>query len=232
MIIAKGAHTPLCNPDGLTAQFLQQLEWLGSSYADIMMHRDNLDIPVRTFIDVLNEHVRAGRIKAFGGSNWGLKRVKQANSYAQRTGQQGFSVVSNNLALAEMVNPVWDGCIHCHDAADRAWFKRTQMALLPWSSQARGFFVPGRAAPNKRDDESLVQSWYSDANFTRQTRAMDLAGKYHVDPVAIALAWVLRQPFPTFPLIGPRTVSETRSSLAALDVPLTPKEMKHLNLEG
>ena len=90
MIIAKGAHTPLCNPDGLTAQFLQQLEWLGSSYADIMMHRDNLDIPVRTFIDVLNEHVRAGRIKAFGGSNWGLKRVKQANSYAQRTASRGF----------------------------------------------------------------------------------------------------------------------------------------------
>ena len=61
---------------------------------------------------------------------------------------------------------------------------------------------------------------------------MKLVAKYHVDAVAIALAWVLRQPFPTFPLIGPRTVSETRSSLAALDVPLTPKEMKHLNLEG
>ncbi|MCY2931523.1 MAG: aldo/keto reductase [Planctomycetota bacterium] len=233
VIIAKGAHTPLCNPDALTAQLIQQLEWLGTGYADIyMMHRDNLDIPVRKFIDVLNEHVRAGRIKAFGGSNWSLKRVKQANSYAHRTGQQGFSVVSNNLALAEMVNPVWGGCIHCHDAADRAWLKRTQMALLPWSSQARGFFVPGRARPDKRDDESLVQSWYSDANFTRQARAVELAAKYHVDPVAIALAWVLRQPFPTFPLIGPRTVSETRSSLAALDVPLTAKEMKYLNLEA
>ena len=73
----------------------------------------------------------------------------------------------NNLALAEMVNPVWGGCIHCHDAADRAWFKCTGMTLLPWSSQARGFFVPGRVLPDKRDDESMVQSWYSDANFTR-----------------------------------------------------------------
>lgn len=61
---------------------------------------------------------------------------------------------------------------------------------------------------------------------------MELAGKYHVDPVAIAWAWVLRQPFPTFPLIGPRTVAETRSSLAALAVPLTPREMKYLKLEG
>lgn len=233
VIIAKGAHTPLCNPDDLSAQLTQQLEWLGTDHADIyMMHRDNLDIPVRKFIDVLNEHVRAGRIKAFGGSNWSMKRVKQANAYAKKNGLQGFSVVSNNLALAEMVHAVWDGCIHCHDAADRAWLKRSKMSLLPWSSQARGFFVTGRAQPDKRDDESMVHSWYSDANFMRQARAMDLAAKYKVDPVAIALAWVLCQPFPTFPLIGPRTVFETRSSMEALDVQLTAKEMKYLNLEG
>lgn len=232
VIIAKGAHTPACNPNDLTTQLMQQLKWLETDYADIyMMHRDNLDIPVREFIDVLNEHLRAGRIKAFGGSNWSIERVKKANAYAKRKGLQGFSVVSNNLALAEMVKAVWGGCIHCHDASDRAWFKRSQMALLPWSSQARGFFVPDRAQPGKRDDVSLVESWYSDDNFKRQARAIELAAKYRVEPVAIALAWVLCQPFPTFPLIGPRQISETRSSMAALDVQLTPKEMKWLNLE-
>ena len=231
VIIAKGAHTPACNPADLTTQLIQQLEWLGTDYADIyLMHRDNPQIPVGKFIDVLNDHVRAGRIKAFGGSNWSIDRVKKANAYAKRKGLQGFSAVSNNLALAEMVNPVWGGCIHGHDAASRAWFKRTGMPLLPWSSQARGFFVPGRARPDKRDDPSLVESWYSDDNFKRQARAVELAAKYAVDPVAIALAWVLCQPFPTFPLIGPRTVSEMRSSMAALEVQLTPKEMKWLDV--
>jgi predicted dehydrogenase/aryl-alcohol dehydrogenase-like predicted oxidoreductase len=232
VVIAKGAHTPLCNPDALTSQLKQQLEWLDTDYADIyLMHRDNLDIPVGEFVDVLNLHLREGRIKAFGGSNWTVERVKKANAYAKRKGLRGFTAVSNNLALAEMVKPVWNGCLHVHDATDRAWFKRTQMALLPWSSQARGFFVPERAHPDKRDDTSLVESWYSDDNFKRQARAIEVARTHGVEPIVVALAWVLCQPFPTFPLVGPRTVMETRSSLAALDLQLTPKEMKYLNLE-
>jgi len=232
VVISKGAHTPCCNPEDLVAQLIQQLEWLGTDYADIyLMHRDNPGIPVGEFIDALNAQVAAGRIRTFGGSNWSIERVKKANAYAKRHGLQGFDVVSDNLALAEMVKPVWSGCIHVHDADARAWFKKTQTALLPWSSQARGFFVPGRARPDLRADASLVESWYSDDNFKRQARAIELAAKHHVDPINIALAWVLCQPFPTFPLIGPRQVSETRSSLAALDVTLTPKELKYLNLE-
>ncbi len=233
VIIAKGAHTPDCNPEALSRQLVAQLAWLGTDYADLyMMHRDNPDIPVGKFIDVLNEHVKAGRIKAFGGSNWALDRVKKANAYAKRKGLQGFSMVSNNLSLAEMVKPVWGGCIHVHDLADRRWFKKTQLALLPWSSQARGFFVPSRAHPDKREDESLAESWYSDDNFKRQARAVALAAKHGVEPINIALAWVLQQPFPTFPLIGPRQVSETRSSMAGLKVQLSANEMRYLNLEA
>jgi len=43
---------------------------------------------------------------------------------------------------------------------------------------------------------------------------------------------VLNQPFQTFPLIGPRLPAETRSSMQALDVRLSPDELKYLNLEG
>jgi aryl-alcohol dehydrogenase-like predicted oxidoreductase len=39
---------------------------------------------------------------------------------------------------------------------------------------------------------------------------------------------VLRQPFPTFALFGPRQLSETRSSLRALDIELTPEQVQWL----
>ncbi len=51
-------------------------------------------------------------------------------------------------------------------------------------------------------------------------------------PIAIALAYVLCQPFPTFPLIGPQTLDEVRTSWEALDVQLTPEEVRWLNLEN
>ena len=232
VLIAKGAHTPNCDPESIGRQLDEQLDWFGLESADIyMMHRDNPAIPVGKFVEVLNDLVRAGKIKVFGGSKWSIDRVRKANAYAKRKGLQGFSVLSNNLSLAEMVNPVWGGCIHAHDAASRAFLKKTQIALLPWSSQARGFFVPSRARPDLREDASLVNSWYSEDNFKRQARAIELAGKKGCEPINIALAWVLHQPFPTFPLIGPRQIAETRSCFEALKVALSPRECKYLNLE-
>jgi aryl-alcohol dehydrogenase-like predicted oxidoreductase len=68
-------------------------------------------------------------------------------------------------------------------------------------------------------------------DFRREAHAIELAGKHGVEPVNIALAWVLNQPFPTFPLIGPRMIGEMRSCMKALDAVLTRKEMAYLNLE-
>ena len=77
-----------------------------------------------------------------------------------------------------------------------------------------------------------MRSWYSEDNFARKERVVQLARERGVTPIAIALAYVLHQPFPTFALIGPRALSETRTSFEALGVELTPDEVRWLNLEA
>ena len=119
-------------------------------------------------------------------------------------------------------------CVAASDPDSRAWFTKTQTTLLSWSSQARGFFVPGRAAPDKLEDKELVRCWYSDDNFERQKRAFELAKKYNVQPISIALAYVLAQPFPSIPLIGPRRPDELDDSIKALSLSLTPEQVKWL----
>jgi aryl-alcohol dehydrogenase-like predicted oxidoreductase len=231
VLTVKGAHTPFCTPDFLDEQFRESLDRLQTDYADIyMMHRDNLKIPVGEFVDVLNEHHKAGRIKVFGGSNWTLARLQEANAYAEKKGLQKFSVVSNNFSLARMVSPVWADCISATDPAFKKWIADTGIALLAWSSQARGFFTD-RAHPDKREDEELVRCWYSDDNFQRRERAIELARKKGCQPINIALAYVLCQPFTAFALIGPRQISETVSTFQGLSVTLTPEELRWLNLE-
>ncbi len=230
-VIVKGAHTPCCTPDFLTSQLYESLDRLQTDHADLyIMHRDNLDIPVGEFVDVLDEHVRAGRIKVTGGSNWTSERFKKANAYARRKGRQGFTVLNNNFSLARMVNPVWNGCISASDPETRRWLKRTHTPLFSWSSQARGFFT-NRAGPDKLDDRELVHAWYSEDNFERRTRAQVLARERGVAPINVALAYVLRQPFPTWALVGPREISETVSTCPALDLDLSPVELAWLNLE-
>lgn len=230
VVIGKGAHTPYCNPEDLSRQLGESLDNLQSDYIDIyFMHRDNEEVPVEEFVDVLNEHHRAGRIRAFGGSNWTLARVEAANRYAKSKGLVGFSAVSNNLTLAEMINPVWEGCLASGDPQSKAWFVEQQIPLFAWSSQARGFFT--RANPEDKSEQILVNSWYSENNFKRLERARKLAAEKGVEAINIAVAYVLCQPFMTVALVGPRTLSEWKSSEKALQVQLTPDEMKWLNLE-
>ncbi len=231
VVLDKGAHTPDCNPQALVKQLEESLTRLQTDYVDIyMLHRDNLDIPVSEFMMALNEQQDAGHIRVFGASNWSIERIEEANAWAAKHGMSGFRTVSNNLSLARMVQPLWEGCLSASDARSRAWFTHQQMPLMPWSSQAQGFFT-GRADPQNRDDAEFVRCWYSEDNFRRLDRVRTLAQERGVLPLAVALAYVLCQPFPTFPLIGPLLLSETRTSLQALDLELTSQDVRWLNLE-
>ncbi|MEJ3653509.1 aldo/keto reductase [Actinomycetes bacterium KLBMP 9759] len=230
VVIGKGMHTPNNTPDAITPQLMETLDRLQTDHLDVyFMHRDNVDVPVAEFVDVLDEHVRAGRIKAYGGSNWALPRVAAANAYAASAGKRGMVAVSNQFSLARTLDVPWKGCLASNDDASRRWLEENDFVLMPWSSQARGFFA-GRAAPDDLSDEQLVRCWYSDDNFVRLDRARTLAEQRGVAPTAVALAYVLHQAFPTFALIGPRRISETSSSLDALKVHLTPEEVRWLDL--
>src|SRR5690606_33058576 len=96
-----------------------------------------------------------------------------------------------------------------------------------WSSQARGFFTE-LAGRDKRDNEELVRSWYGEENFGRRDRAIELAKKLGKSPIHVALAYVLSQPFPSIPIIGPRTLAGLDDSLSAFEISLTPEQVQWL----
>ncbi len=229
VIIEKGAHSPLCYPDVIAKQLTASLERMQTDYVDVyFMHRDNPDIPVGEFVDAMDAEVRAGRIRGpIGGSNWTRERMDLAIDYAERTGKTRPSVLSNNFSLAEMVDPVWPGCIASSDATWKNWLRERQVVNFAWSSQARGFFT-NRAGREKLSDHDLVRAWYSELNFQRRARAEELGRRLGKDPIQIALAYVLHQPWPVVPLIGPASLAELRHSLAASAIRLSPGEVRWL----
>ncbi len=229
VLIGKGAHSPLCYPDMIAKQLDQSLERLKTDYVDAyFMHRDNLDIPVAEFVDAMDAEVRRGRIRGiFGGSNWTRERMDEAAAYAQKNGKQAPGALSNNFSLAEMLDPIWAGCVAASDDEWKSWLKSRQIPNFAWSSQGRGFFTD-RAGRDKHDDEEIVRVWYSDRNFVRRDRAIELAQKLGRHPIHIALAYVIAQPFPVIPLIGPRTIAELEDSLSALDIALTDEQVTWL----
>lgn len=229
VLIGKGAHSPLCYPDVIARQLDQSLERLKTDYVDVyFMHRDNPDIPVGEFVDAMDAEVRRGRIRGiFGGSNWTRERMDEAADYAAKNGKTAPAALSNNFSLAEMLDPIWAGCVAASDADWKRWLNERQIPNFAWSSQGRGFFTE-RAGRDKRDDEEIVRVWYSERNFERRDRAIELAKQRGCSPIHIALAYVIAQPFPVVPLIGPRTVAELEDSLSALQVKLSDEEVRWL----
>ncbi len=230
--IVKGAHTPYCLPRALVAQLDMSLERLGLDHAPVyIMHRDNLDVPVGEFVDALNRLHKAGRIGAFGGSNWSVARFQEANAYAAKHNLKPLTILNNNLSLAVMEKPVWTGCVTSNTPDTLAFLRQSKTTHISWSSQARGYFLPEALRNRLPADTSPETCFGSAANAERRNRAEKLAKEMGVSPHNIATAWVLAQSFPSLALVGPRSPGEIATTLPGLAVKLDAKQVAWLNLE-
>jgi len=238
VVLSKGAHPPECSPQAVARQLDRSLERLQTDYLDLYcLHRDDPAIPISEWVDALNREVDNGRIKLFGGSNWTASRVDEANEYAAANGLQGFSLLSNNFSLARMEDPVWPGCLASSTDAFRDWHTAQNFPLLPWSAQARGFFLNWEASglaatrhgADPTDDE-MQRVWGSDDNLERRRRAFELADRLGVSAIQIALAYVVNQPYPCCALIGPRNPMQLQDSLDAAQISLTQDQVNWLDL--
>ena len=231
VVIGKGGHTPNCNPQALTYQLEETQDRLGLEHLPIyIMHRDNPDVPVGEFVDLLNRFHADGKIGIFGGSNWSVDRMRAANAYAAANGLKPMRVLNNNLSLAVMTKPVWDGCVTSHTDDMLGFLRETNTIHMSWSSQARGYFLPQELRDRLPLDTRPETCFGGDDNAERRKRAEQLADKYDVSANSIATAWVLGQTFPSFALIGPRSPGELATSLEGLKPSLSAEELDWLDL--
>ena len=105
VILTKGCHhngdRKRVTPFDLAADLHDSLARLKTSSIDLyLLHRDDPSAPVGPIVEALNQHLRAGRIHAFGASNWSHQRIAEANAYAKANGLRGFTASSPNFGLA------------------------------------------------------------------------------------------------------------------------------------
>ncbi len=243
VIITKGAHPydgrKRVTPADITSDLHESLDRLQTDTIDLyLLHRDDPAVPVEPIVDILNEHLRAGKIQAFGGSNWSHERLHAANEYAAKNDLTPFAVSSPHFSLAEQQVEPWEGCITIAGAAHQAardWYLAQKMPLLTWSSLAGGFFS-GRFTRANLDtfteyfDKICAMTYGNEANFQRLERAQALAQHKHLSAPQIALAYVMSQPFDIYALTGCHTPAEFAENAAVLSLRLTSAELEQLML--
>ena len=116
VIIGKGAHLNQdrnrVTPYDIASDMADSLVRLRSDYIDLyLLHRDDPAVPVGPIVEALNEHHAAGRIHAFGGSNWTPERLAEANEYADKRGLVPFAASSPNFSLADQIAEPWKDCL-------------------------------------------------------------------------------------------------------------------------
>jgi aryl-alcohol dehydrogenase-like predicted oxidoreductase len=229
ILLTKGAHPDgerrRVTPADIVADLDASLAALGRPIDLYLLHRDDPDVPVGTIVECLNEHVAAGRIRAFGVSNWTCPRIDEANAYAAAHGLAGVRCSSPHLSLATQNEEHWPGTLSANDPAIHAWHERTQMPLFAWSAQARGFFA-GHAS------ESVERVYDNADNRERRRRAQVVGDRVGATPSQVALAWVLAQPFPVYAVVGARTVAQLEEAMGALAVSLTDEDLRWLDLRA
>lgn len=241
VLLSKGGHpSPLgfrrVNEREIIKDLQTSLKALGTDHIDIyLLHRDDRRKPAGEAVEILNALHAAGKIGAFGGSNWSDRRIEEANEYAYRKGLIPFTVSSPYFGLADMKgDPFFNGAVSVagpSHAEARAWYQRTGMPLVAYSVLGRGFFS-GRA--QKRSDLKdgwVKRAFWSKENLERLRRVRELAQKKGCSPARIALAWMLLQDLNGFAVVSATSEKNLKDDLSALELKLSQEELGYLDLK-
>ena len=203
----------------------RSLHRLGVDYIDLyQIHRFDPDTPIEETLEALNDVVRAGKARYIGASSmyaWQFMKmlaVSRANNWTPFVSMQP----QYNLVYREEEREMLPLCL------DQG------IGVIPWSPLARGFLAGGRAAPGEgnteraRTDEFAPRLYYRSPDYAVVDALETIAKARGVPNMQVALAWVLRNPAITAPIIGTSKSHHLSDAVAALSLKLTDEEVKML----
>lgn len=233
VVIATKVYNPMSdkpNDRGLSRKHIMDgidasLRRLGTDYVDLyQIHRWDYETPIEETMEALHDVVKSGKARYIGASSMYTWQFIQAQHTAELNGWTQFVAMQNhyNLIYREEEREMIPYCI------------TTGVGLIPWSPLARGFLAGNRTrekggeTTRSKSDGFAHQMYYRDDDFAVLDCVTAMAEQYGCKSAQIALAWMLRKPGITSPIIGASKMPHLDEALAALDIQLTEDDIKSL----
>src|SRR5215831_5012462 len=202
------------------------LKRLGTDYVDLyQIHRWDRQTPIEETLRALDDIVRAGKALYIGASSTYAYQLAKALCLSDAHGWTRFVSMQNhyNLVYREEEREMMPLC------------QEEGIAVIPWSPLARGFLAGTRkrgqarlATEREKTDSYAHDLYYSDADYDVAEAVAAVAKDKGVTPAQVALAWLLRQPGVTAPIVGASKMDHLDQAVAALGVTLTDDEVGRL----
>lgn len=233
VVIATKVFNPMSedpNDRGLSRQHIfasidASLRRLQTDYIDLyQIHRWDDETPIEETLEALHDLVKAGKVRYIGASSMYAWQFAKALYVAHLHGWTRFVSMQNhyNLVYREEEREMLPLC------------RSEGIGIIPWSPLARGFLAGNRQRQNKgettraKTDDFAHRLYYEESDFQVVDRVVELAKQREVSSAQIALAWLVRQPGVTAPIIGASKMHHLDSALAALDIQLSDEECRQL----
>jgi len=219
-------HQSRLDPVNLTFDFENSIENL-VSYADIYwLHRDDESRHVGDILETLNGFYERGLARSFGVSNWSPARIKEANDYAAKHSLVGFSANQPQFSLA-VKRAETDDTLRHMDSETYRFHVETKMPCVPFSPQARGYFVKLAKGESFLSDRQRIE-FDPGKNSAILARLGALSEKTGLSAAVLSLSYLLYQPFDTYPIIGASSMEQLRESLSSADAELSEEDILSL----
>jgi aryl-alcohol dehydrogenase (NADP+) len=204
----------------IMAEIDNSLRRLGTDFVDLyQIHRWDPDTPIEETMSALHDVVKAGKARYLGASSMWAWQFAKAQQVAERHGWTRFVTMQNhyNLLNREEEREMLPLC------ADQG------IGVIPWSPLARGKLTRDWDSSTARaETDEFGKLLYTDTDRVIVERVAEVAAARGVSRAQIALAWVLRNPVITAPIVGTTKPHHLDDALAALQIDLTDDEVKQL----
>jgi aryl-alcohol dehydrogenase-like predicted oxidoreductase len=196
----------------LLRQLDTSLDRLGTDHVDLwLVHTWSDEVPLSETLSALEWAVSTGRARYVGVSNYSGWQAARAMSLLE---QGRVPLVANEVEYS-LVNRTPEPDLT--EAAQALGF-----GLLPWSPLGRGVLtgkyrngIPADSRAASRDFPRFTAR-FLDEHSTAVVEALVIAAKgLDVTPAEVALAWVRDRPGVVSPIVGARTTTQLRTSLAS-----------------
>ena len=199
------------------------LQRLGTDYIDLyQIHRWDYETPIEETLEALHDCVRKGYVRYIGASSMHAYQFAKSLYIADLHGWDRFVSMQNhyNLLYREEEREMLRLC------------EEEGIGVIPWSPLARGWLArpPSEKKATDRGEEDtysprLYDDPQSDAIIERVGQVADERG---VSRAQVALAWLLRRPEVTAPIVGATKMDHLEDALDGVDVELTDDEVELL----
>lgn len=195
------------------------------------LHKDDEKIPAENLIEILNTHIKSGKISHIGVSNWRYERIKTANEYAVKHGLSPIVASQIQYSLAHLNMDNLPYLIWGMSSGDCEYqnYCNDNMSLFAFSSQAKGFFGTMLEKGVEALSETVKGEYLNEQNIALANRLSIMTKEKGTNISALLIAALVSdKKFNTYAQIGTTKPSRLAEALEYSEINLSENERQHL----